>query len=115
MRGLPSGQEMVILEELLGARRHADPEPEMYGLEMVKRRPKELGRTSIYVVLTRMVAHGFLQARLETDQEQKVRGPKRRLYKVTNYGAKMYDARRAADRAAAQALRGVLKPAGAMD
>lgn len=104
---LPNGQEMTILEDLSGGR-------ERYGLELVKRNPKKLGRTSIYVVLTRMVARGLLETRLETDEEQTSRGPKRRLYKITGYGLAAYQARLAAEVAAARAFKGVAKPKGAM-
>ena len=98
-----NGQEFAVLELLAGCR-------EKYGLEMVKLEPKRLGRASIYVVLTRMVARGMLEDRLETDAEQKTRGPKRRLYKITGYGLKIYRARMAADAAIAKAMQGAEEP-----
>ena len=109
MKGLPTDLEMVILMLLLSGR-------EMYGLEMVKRDPDKLGENSIYVILTRMVARGFLKARYETDEEKKVRGPRRRLYKITPFGEQMYDARVASDKAAERvfARGGQLKPEGAL-
>jgi DNA-binding PadR family transcriptional regulator len=108
MKGLPTDLEMVVLSLLLGGR-------EMYGLEMVKK-DESLGENSIYVILTRMVARGFVTARYETDEEKKTRGPKRRLYKVTGYGQQMYDARVAADRAAQREFvrGGYGKPEGAL-
>ena len=109
---LPSGQEADVLElfasQPIGT--------ELYALEMVRKSPKKLGRTSIYVVLTRMFAHGLLEARLETDAEQKVRGPKRRLYKITKYGLELLKARRATDREAQTRIRMAVafKPKGAL-
>src|SRR2546421_161056 len=109
---LPSGQETDVLE--LFASQPAGTE--MYALEMVRKSPKELGRTSIYVVLTRMLVHGLLEARLETDEEQKVRGPKRRLYKMTKYGRKLLETRRAVNKTAQGGIRiaTALKPRGAL-
>jgi len=102
-----SGQEYTITEMLADGK-------ERYGLEMVKKSNGKLGRASVYVVLTRMVAHGLLEARFERDDEQKMAGPKRRLYKLTGYGRKVYEAQLAAEQATARVMRGVLKPAGSM-
>ncbi len=106
---LPVGQEMIILEMLIGNK-------ELYGLEMVANsqdHPRgKLGRNTIYVVLTRMVARGFLSARMQTDAEQPAPGPKRRLYKITAYGQAAYAAKLDAEHAAA-GLRAI-KPVGAM-
>jgi DNA-binding PadR family transcriptional regulator len=109
---LPSGQETDVLEIFASQPRGA----ELYGLQMVKLAPEKLGRTSVYVVLTRMLVHGLLEARLETDEEQKVRGPKRRLYKITKYGRKLLEARQAVDRAARSKIRlaSAFKPRGAL-
>lgn len=101
-----NGQEHTVLEILRDGR-------EWYGLELQKHDPVRLGKASIYVVLTRMVARGYLVARLETDAEQKARGPKRRMYKITEYGLHIYKARQAADAAVAKAMQGSLKPEGA--
>lgn len=43
-------------------------------------------RTSIYVVLTRMVARNFLETRLETPEEQPLPGPPRLLYRLAPGG-----------------------------
>ena len=69
----------TILDQLSDGR-------EMYGLQMVEAAPDKLGRNSVYVILMHMNATGALSARLETDVEQKRRGPKRRLYKITDVG-----------------------------
>lgn len=109
MKGLPSDLEMIVLALLIGMR-------ELYGLEMVKKDDR-IGENSVYVVLTRMVARGFVTARYETDEETNGRrGPKRRLYKITPFGHQAYDMRIAADRAAARVFgaQGVPKPAGAL-
>lgn len=108
MKGLPTDLEMVILSLLLGGR-------EMYGLEMV-RKDEQLGENSVYVILTRMVARGFVKARYETDEEKKVRGPRRRLYKITPFGHQAYQMRIEGDRAAAKvaARLGQHAPEGAL-
>ena len=96
MLGLPTDLEMIILRLLL-----ARPGSELYGLQMVRADPDNLGKTSIYVLLTRMIARGFLESRYETDKErqkQAGRGPKRRLYKISAYGEQQYKAREAAER-----------------
>lgn len=105
---LPTDPEMTIFVLLLGARGQ-----EMYGLEMVhKDNSHTLTENSIYMILTRMIARGYLMARYETAEEQKVRGPKRRLYSITDYGKQMYDARCDAERRIARA--GIPKPQGAL-
>ncbi len=104
MRGLPTDLEMIILVMLLGGK-------EMYGLQMCSDDDR-LGVNSIYVILTRMVARGFVTARYETDKEKKERGPKRRLYKISDFGKAMYDARLAAQRSIARSR--VTRPAGAI-
>lgn len=103
---LPTDLEMIIFTLLLAARGR-----EMYGLEMVHKDDR-LSENSIYVILTRMVARGLLKARHETEEEQKFRGPKRRLYSITEYGKQMYDARCDAERRISRA--GVPKPEGAL-
>jgi DNA-binding PadR family transcriptional regulator len=109
MKGLPTDLEMIVLALLIGQR-------DMYGLEMVKKDDR-IGENSVYVVLTRMVARGFVTARYETDKEANGRrGPKRRLYKITAFGHQQYDARIAGDReaAATMATQGIRKPVGAI-
>jgi DNA-binding PadR family transcriptional regulator len=109
MKGLPTDLEMLILAMLISGR-------EMYGMQMVDKAADKLGESSVYVVLTRMIARGYLSSRHETDEEKQGRGPKRRLYKVTGYGQQMYEARLAADRAVERAIAkgGFEKPEGAL-
>lgn len=109
--GWPAGQEMDVLELMVSR-----PDREWYGLELVKAAPDKLGRNTIYVVLMRMVARGYLTGREETDAEQTRRGPKRRLYKFTAYGKAQFDARVAAERAAEESMKasGAIKPANAI-
>ena len=109
MKDMPTDLEMAILMLLLSGR-------EMYGLEMVRKDPDVILESSVYVVLTRMVARGFVKARYETDAEKKTRGPRRRLYKITPFGEQQYDARLAAERSAAKVIAkgGQMKPEGAM-
>ncbi len=102
----PSAQEKVVLDLLT----RGSGNRWLYGLEMVKMDPSKLGRTSIYVVLTRMVARRLVKTRLETDAEQKTRGPKRRLYQATEYGRKVYEAALEADRR----LGAIKEPRGAL-
>ena len=113
---LPTDKELTVLNLLIGA-----PEKELYGLQMVKEdeqgegRPS-LRRSSIYVILTRMVARGYLGSRLETIEEQEKPGPQRRLYKITAFGQAMQVARVKADAAIDPLIEEAknLKPAGAM-
>ncbi len=71
---------------------------------------------SIYVILTRMVARGFLKTRIEAEKEKSKRGPARRLYMATDYGLQMYKARMAAEKAVAEVIAagGHKKPDGAL-
>ena len=93
---LPTEPEMVILSLLRGRRGN-----EMYGREMVAK-DSRLGENWIYVVLARMVACGYLAARQETSEEKQGRGgPKRRLYKATGFGNRMFAARIQSDATAA--------------
>lgn len=79
---LPSGKALVVLE-LLVARR------EMYGLEMVKASGK-LRRGTIYVLLSRMEADGYVKSREQKDEGMP--GLPRRLYRVTGLGQRAYQA-----------------------
>jgi len=73
----------------------------MYGREMVAK-DSRLGENWIYVVLTRMVACGYLAARQETPEGKQGRGgPKRRLYKATGFGNRMFATRIQSDATAA--------------
>jgi DNA-binding PadR family transcriptional regulator len=93
---IPTDPEMVILALLLerGGRN-------MYGREMVLR-DHRLKENWVYVVLARMARYGYLTARLETPQEKQGRGgSRRRLYKVTACGKRMFEARVQSDCTAA--------------
>jgi DNA-binding PadR family transcriptional regulator len=90
---LPAEAEMVIL-------RFLETGEERYGLEFVAANPEKLRRNSIYVILTRMVARGYLLSRIEAEKEKKKAGPSKRLYKITAFGLQQYHARLASDRAA---------------
>jgi len=81
---LLTGKEVIILRLLKNT-------TEMYGMEIVSQKPNELRHSSIYVLLTRMLAHGYVTARVETDDEQLQAGPKKRLYKTTKYGSAMLE------------------------
>ena len=107
LKGMTTDKEQLILGELIAHGRS-------FGLQLVRRHPDELAVNSIYVILTRMLARGLVTARHETDEEQRARGPKRRLFEITPYGKKMYQARIEVDRAVARATKGVVKPAGAL-
>jgi DNA-binding PadR family transcriptional regulator len=87
---------MVILALLL-ARGGRD----VYGREMVLK-DNRLRENWIYVVLARMARCGYVAARLETPEEKQGRGgPRRRLYNVTAYGKRMFEARLQSDCTAA--------------
>ncbi|MBL4644310.1 MAG: helix-turn-helix transcriptional regulator [Candidatus Pacebacteria bacterium] len=87
---LPTDKEVVVLQILCKSSK------EMYGLEMVKEQPFQLRHSSIYVLLTRMVARGYLHARDETVEERLAPGPKKRLYEATEYGEAMLAVREVA-------------------
>jgi len=72
-------QEVTILMILTHGR-------EMYGLDIQRAAPDILSENSIYVRLTHLVSVGFVTSRLETNAEKKTRGPRRRLYKITDVG-----------------------------
>jgi DNA-binding PadR family transcriptional regulator len=93
---IPTDPEMVILALLL--KRGGE---DMYGRAMVLEDCR-LKENWIYVVLARMTRYGYLIARLETAEEKQGRGgPRRRLYKVTAYGKRMFEARLQSDSTAA--------------
>ena len=108
---LPTDKELIILNLLFGG-----GGKEMYGLQMIKESDDKLRRSSIYVLLTRMVARGYLSARLENEDEQDRPGPLRRLYEVTSFGQAMLAARLAADAAINPLIEDArnLKPAGSI-
>ena len=99
--GRLNGQEVDVCELMV-----PDPEKWWYPREMARASHNKLGQTSIYVVLTRMAAFGLLET-----QEGK-----QRLYRLSEYGTKIYEAQMIEERAAAQLRRQAmrLKPKGAM-
>ena len=78
-----SGTESLILD-LLEAR-------ERFGLELVETSQGKLKRGSIYVMLGRMEAKGFVESRQEERAPGAI-GLPRRLYRATAYGLKVRDA-----------------------
>jgi DNA-binding PadR family transcriptional regulator len=78
-----SPTESLVMELLRGQER--------YGLELVDTAGGALKRGSVYVILARMEAKGFIESR----QEERVEGAgglPRRLYRTTLYGLKVHDA-----------------------
>jgi DNA-binding PadR family transcriptional regulator len=80
-----SGTESVILDLLEGRER--------FGLELVEMSGGAVKRGSVYVLLARMEAKGFVESRQEERQPGAI-GLPRRLYQATPYGLKVRDAYR---------------------
>jgi len=78
-----SATESLILE-LLRGREH-------FGLELIDSSGGRLKRGSVYVLLSRMEAKGFVESRQE-DRAPGAIGLPRRLYRATEYGLKVHDA-----------------------
>ena len=97
---------MVILGDLI---RHG----ESHAAAIVRRNEQELSLNTIYVHLTRLHARKLVTSRDETDAEHKARTRKRRFFRITPYGEKLYKAAIKIERAAARATAGIVKPAGA--
>ncbi len=85
--GLPSisATESLILDLLQGGER--------FGLQLVDHSGGTLKRGSVYVILARMEAKGFVASRQE-DRPPNASGLPRRLYTATAYGLKVRDAYR---------------------
>jgi DNA-binding PadR family transcriptional regulator len=81
-----SSKEALIIDLLLHV-----PSAEMYGLELVNNSGKRLKRGTVYVTLGRMQDKGYVDSRQEAPQPD-ARGIPRRLYRLTGYGQKIYDA-----------------------
>jgi len=81
-----SAKEAAILDLLLNR-----PCAEMYGLELVQSSRNKLKRGTVYVTLSRMQEKGYVESRLE-EQKTNVSGLPRRLYRVTGYGQRVYEA-----------------------
>jgi len=81
-----SGKEAEVLELVLNR-----PSREMYGLELVGSSEGRLKRGTVYVTLGRMEDKGFLQSRQEKQKPGAI-GLPRRLYRVTGYGVRVFQA-----------------------
>lgn len=81
-----SGKEALILGLLLKA-----PSGETYGLELVGHSSNMLKRGTVYVTLNRMEDKGYIESRQE-ERQANISGAPRRLYRVTGYGEKIYEA-----------------------
>jgi PadR family transcriptional regulator len=78
-----SATESLVMDLLLGGER--------FGLELVEQSGGPLKRGSVYVILSRMEAKGFVTSRLD-DRPQPPAGPTRRLYAATPYGRQVHQA-----------------------
>ena len=66
---------------------------ERFGLELVDRSGGTVKRGSVYVLLARMEAKGFVESRQEERAAGAI-GLPRRMYRATSYGLKVRDAYR---------------------
>ena len=64
---------------------------ERFGLELVDQSSGTLKRGSVYVILARMEAKGFVTSRLD-DRPAPPAGATRRLYAATGYGVQVHHA-----------------------
>lgn len=80
-----SATESLLLDLLEGRER--------FGLELVDASGGSIKRGSVYVLLSRMEAKGFVESRQEERQPGAI-GLPRRLYRATPYGLKVRDAYR---------------------
>ena len=80
-----SGTESLLLDLLEGRER--------FGLELVDASGGTVKRGSVYVLLARMEAKGFVESRQE-ERQPGTSGLPRRLYRATPYGLKVRDAYR---------------------
>jgi DNA-binding PadR family transcriptional regulator len=80
-----SGTESLLLDLL--------EDRERFGLELVDASGGSIKRGSVYVLLSRMEAKGFVESRQEERQPGAI-GLPRRLYRATPYGLKVRDAYR---------------------
>ena len=80
-----SGTESLLLDML--------EDRERFGLELVDASGGSVKRGSVYVLLSRMEAKGFVDSRQEERQPGAI-GLPRRLYRATPYGLKVRDAYR---------------------
>ena len=80
-----SGTESLLLDLL--------EDGERFGLELVERSGGAVKRGSVYVLLARMEAKGFVESRQEERAPGAI-GLPRRMYRATSYGLKVRDAYR---------------------
>jgi DNA-binding PadR family transcriptional regulator len=78
-----STTEALIMDLLRGGER--------FGLELVDQSGGTLKRGSVYVILARMEAKGFVTSRLD-DRPAPPAGATRRLYAATGYGLQVHHA-----------------------
>src|SRR5688572_32915587 len=78
-----SGSESLLLDLL--------EDSERFGLELVERSGGAVKRGSVYVLLARMEAKGFVESRQEERAPGAI-GLPRRMYRATSYGLKVRDA-----------------------
>ena len=105
------GLRMTVPTQLVLAALLADPEREMYGLEV----SQEAGLASgtVHPVLARLEAMGWLTSQWEDVDPHVVGRPQRRYYRLTGAGA--LAARSALERARrARGVPGRLRPAGGL-
>lgn len=81
-----SGKEALVLDLLLNK-----PSTGMYGLELVRVSGNRMKRGTIYVTLSRMEEKGYVESWQE-EQRRDTAGLPRRLYRVTGYGQRVYQA-----------------------
>ena len=78
---------------------------ETYGLRLVEASRGKLRRNSVYVLLTRLEAAGFVKSRyVETPAGEQ--GPRRRVYRVTLAGSRALEAWKASESAWRKVRRG---------
>lgn len=73
-----SRKEATIMELLLGG-------DELYGLQMIRERPNDLKRGTIYVTLNRLEDKGYIKSK-EIAPKEGEQGPSRRVYQITGNG-----------------------------
>ena len=81
---LPAPKETIALELLSSGRA-------LYGLEMVRAANGSLRRGTVYVLLDRMEAKGFITS--EVDRDTRLPGMPRRRYRITGLGHRALAAR----------------------
>jgi len=83
-----SRKEAIIMELLLAG-------DELYGLQMIRERPNDLKRGTIYVTLNRLEDKGFIKSK-EIAPKEGEQGPARRVYQITGTGRRVLEAMAAA-------------------